>query len=71
MIITRRFFATRYPDNKGITIDVRTDSRISDAQAMANAEDLAARKLKAKSFTVTAIDIYSDVKPDYSIGPRK
>jgi len=40
MIITRRFFATRYPDLKGITVDVRTSDKISDAQAMANASKL-------------------------------
>jgi hypothetical protein len=70
-IITRRFYVVRYPDNAGITIDVRTSDKISDAQAMANAEDFAIRKLKAKSISTAAIDIYSDVKPDYSIGPRK
>jgi hypothetical protein len=70
-IITRRYFVTAPPASDGLTIDVRTSSRISGAQAQANAEDFAARKLKSKSVNATEIDIYSDVKPDYSIGPRK
>jgi hypothetical protein len=70
-MITRRYFAVRYPDNEGITIDVRTSDKVSDAQAQANAEELAARKLKSKSLSVTAIDIQSDVKADYSIGPKE
>jgi hypothetical protein len=69
-MITRRFLAVRYPDHKEITIDVRTSDAVSDNQAMANAEDFAMRKLKAKSLSVTPIDIQSDEKPDYSIGPK-
>ena len=70
MIINRRFFAVRYPDNKSITIDVRTSDAVSDNQALANAEDFAMLKLKAKSLSVTPMDIQSDVNPDYSIGPK-
>jgi hypothetical protein len=69
-ILTRRFFAQALPNGKQITIDVRTGNKVSDAQALTNAEEFAAKKLRSKSVRVTLIDLHSDVKPDFSIGPR-
>ena len=71
MIITRRFFAcTQRIGGKGITIDVRTSANVSEAQAQANAEGLALRKLKAKSVFVESIPYVENVKPNCSIGPK-
>lgn len=71
MIITRRFFAcTQRIGGKGITIDVRTSANVSEAQALANAEELALRKLKAKSVFVESIPYVENVKPNCSIGPK-
>ena len=71
MIITRRFFVcTQRIGGKGITIDVRTSANVSEAQAQANAEGLALRKLKAKSVFVESIPYVENVKPNCSIGPK-
>jgi len=56
--------------NKSLTVDVRTGSKVSQSQALANAEDFAMRKLGVSQVFVRETAV-TDVKPNFSIGPRK
>jgi hypothetical protein len=74
-IIRRRYIAQELPVGKGktIVIDVRSGARLPEAQSLANAEDFAQKKLKAKSIRVRPPLFPAEQweQPDYSIGPKK
>jgi hypothetical protein len=69
MIITRRFWLTAGPNGPAATIDVRTDSRIGEMQAQANAKSYFRRKIEREAVFCQKIEVNSTCA-SYSIGPK-
>jgi hypothetical protein len=74
-IIRRRYIAQELPVGSGktIVIDIRSNAGIPEAQSLANAEDFAQKKLKAKSIRVRPPLFAAEQweQPDYLIGLKK
>ena len=67
-IITRKFWCCNAGATKALTVDVRTNINVSEAQAQANAEDFAARKFGNCTYARLS---KNSSKSQYSIGPRR
>jgi hypothetical protein len=77
-IITRRYIAQVLPVGAGrlITIDVYSDESVTESKSMANVQEFARKRLRAKSIRITQATILwkkgwkHGEEADYVIGPK-